>query len=114
MLDTHFDTPALFSRPGWDIADRHAVTKARQPGRPAAHGRRRRRWRLLRDLHAPRGRAPRPATCGSRRPPWSGQSRSTRCWLSTPTRSEIALTADDAPRIVAKGKRFAYLSMENA
>ena len=23
VLDTHFDTPALFSRPGWDIADRH-------------------------------------------------------------------------------------------
>jgi len=29
-------------------------------------------------------------------------------------RIEIALKADDAARIVAKGKRFAYLSMENA
>jgi membrane dipeptidase len=26
VLDTHFDTPSLFSRPGWDIADRHNVT----------------------------------------------------------------------------------------
>src|SRR5579872_3760383 len=27
VLDTHMDTPALFSRPGWDITDRHAVEK---------------------------------------------------------------------------------------
>ena len=26
VMDTHFDTPALFSRPGWDIMDKHDVT----------------------------------------------------------------------------------------
>lgn len=25
VLDTHFDTPALFSRPGWDMLERHSV-----------------------------------------------------------------------------------------
>ena len=27
VLDTHYDTPSLFSRPGWVITDRHDVDK---------------------------------------------------------------------------------------
>ncbi len=113
VLDTHLDTPAYFSRPDWDITDNHAddggysqvdlprmraggldggffVIYTEQRGRDAAGNREARDHGLQRlsQIHemlaAHRGEF------------------------------ELALTAADAERIVAAGKRVAFISMENA
>ncbi len=111
-LDTHLDVPMLFAVPGWDITARHSVQRdgsqvdlprmidggldggffaiyipqgpLTPEGRAAAHAAGLRR---MAEIHAMVDQYP-------------GQFA-------------IALTADDAPRIAASGKRIVYLSMEN-
>jgi membrane dipeptidase len=113
VLDTHFDTPSLFSRPGWNITDRHSVE---QDGS---------------QVDLPRmidggvdggffvvyiGQGPR-TEAGNNAARAAGLVRAIdihTMLARNPDTFELALTADDAARIAAKGKRFAYIAMENA
>jgi membrane dipeptidase len=113
VLDTHFDTPALFSRPGWDIADRHAVTvDGSQVDLPR-----------MADggvdggffaIYTPQGPRTKAGDDAARAAALVRAVEIHEMLVRHGDRIEIALTAADAARIVAKGKRFAYLSMENA
>lgn len=113
VLDTHLDTPAQLGRPGWSILDRHSadldgdqvdlprmieggldggwfVVFTPQGGRDEAAQRAQRDAALvravqIREMVAKHGR-----------------------------HFALALTADDATRIVASGKRAVFLSMENS
>jgi membrane dipeptidase len=113
VLDTHFDTPALFSRPGWDFADRHSVTvDGSQVDLP----------RMI-DGGVDGGFFAIFTTQGPRTTAGDNAARAAALVRAVEIREmlvkhadkiELALTADDAARITAKGKRFAYMSIENA
>ena len=113
VLDTHFDTPALFSRPGWDIADRHAVEKdGSQVDLPrmidgGVDG----GFFAIYTAQGPRTKA------GDDAARAFGLVRATEIRemiAKHPAAFELALTADDAVRIAAQRKRFVFMSMENA
>lgn len=113
VLDTHFDTPALFSRPGWDFADRHAVTKdGSQVDLPRmADGGVDGGFFAIYTAQGPRTKA---GDDAARAAALVRAVEIHEMLVKHADKIEIALKADDAARIVAKGKRFAYLSMENA
>jgi membrane dipeptidase len=113
VLDTHFDTPALFSRPGWDFADRHAVTKdGSQVDLPRmVDGGVDGGFFAIYTAQGPRTKA---GDDAARAAALVRAVEIHEMLVKHADKIEIALTADDAARIVAKGKRFAYLSMENA
>ncbi|HRF83798.1 MAG: dipeptidase [Xanthomonadales bacterium] len=113
VLDTHLDTPANFSRPGWDIADDHSAE------------------RDLSQVDLPRMR--RGGLDGGFWVIYTGQGERTpegnrlardkglvrmveihEMLAAHPDQFELALTADDAARIAGTGKRVVYISMENA
>ena len=113
VLDTHMDTPALFSRPGWDITDRHAVE---QDGSQVDLPR-------MNDggvdggffaIYTPQG----PRTkAGDDKARAFGLVRATEIHemvVKHADKFELALTADDAVRIAGQHKRFVFMSMENA
>ncbi len=113
VLDTHFDTPSLFSRPGWSITDRHSVdTDGSQVDLPR-----------MKDggvdggfFAVYIGQGPR-TEAGNNTARAAGLVRAMEIremLAKHPDQFELALTADDAARIAAKGKRFVYMSMENA
>jgi len=113
VLDTHFDTPALFSRPGWDIADRHAVTvDGSQVDLP----------RMVDGgvdggffaIYTPQGPRTKAGDDAARAAALVRAVEIHEMLVKHRDKIELALTAADAARIVGKGKRFAYLSMENA
>lgn len=113
VLDTHFDTPALFSRPGWDIADRHAVeVDGSQVDLPrmidgGVDG----GFFAIFTSQGPRTKA------GDDAARAFGLVRAVEIRemiAKHPNQFELALTADDAVRIAGKGKRFVFMSMENA
>lgn len=113
VLDTHFDTPALFSRPGWDIADRHAVeVDGSQVDLPrmidgGVDG----GFFAIFTSQGPRTKA------GDDAARAFGLNRAVEIRemiAKHPNQFELALTADDAARIAGKGKRFVFMSMENA
>ena len=54
VLDTHLDIPTRFDDGRWDFGAAPPLRRGRQPGRSAADGGGRARWRLLRHLHARR------------------------------------------------------------
>jgi len=113
VLDTHFDTPALFSRPGWDFADRHAVTKdGSQVDLPRmVDGGVDGGFFAIYTAQGPRTKA---GDDAARAAALVRAVEIHEMLVKHSDKIEIALKADDAARIVAKGKRFAYLSMENA
>jgi len=113
VLDTHFDTPALFSRPGWDIADRHAVTvDGSQVDLPRmADGGVDGGFFAIYTAQGPRTKA---GDDAARAAALVRAVEIHKMLVKHADKIELALTADDAARIAAKGKRFAYLSMENA
>lgn len=113
ILDTHFDTPALFSRPGWDIAQRHAVTvDGSQVDLPRmADGGVDGGFFAIYTVQGPRTKA---GDDAARAAALVRAVEIHEMLVKHPDKIELALTADDAARILAKGKRVAYLSMENA
>lgn len=112
VLDTHFDTPMNLGRPGWSILDRHdylldgdqvdyprmveggvdggffVIYTAQGPRTEQAD-------RIARDAALVR----------------AVQIREMIARHSD--KFELAITAEDAPRITAAGKKFVYISMEN-
>lgn len=113
VLDTHFDTPALFARPGWDMADRHAVTiDGSQVDLPRmADGGVDGGFFAIYTAQGPRTKA---GDDAARAAALVRAVEIHKMLAKHADKIELALTADDAARIVGKGKRFAYLSMENA
>lgn len=112
VLDTHFDTPANLGRPGWSITDRHSVgVDGDQVDYP----------RMVEGgvdggffaIYTPSG----PATPeGDRAARDFGIRRAVQIREMIAKHSDVfalALTADDAIRAAARGKRFVFLSMEN-
>lgn len=113
VLDSHLDTPLTLTRPGWNITERHGY---RQDGSQVDLPR-------MREggldggffaVYTPQG----PRT-------EEGRAYASAYGLATLTRIRdvidrnpdsfaLALTADDARRIAAQGKRVVFISMENA
>ena len=113
VLDSHLDTPLTLTRPGWNIIERHDY---RQDGSQVDLPR-------MREggldggffaVYTPQG----PRT-------EEGRAYASAYGLATLTRIRdvidrnpdsfaLALTADDARRIAAQGKRVVFISMENA
>lgn len=113
VLDSHLDTPLTLTRPGWNILERHDY---RQDGSQIDLPR-------MREggldggffaVYTPQG----PRT-------EEGRAYASAYGLATLTRIRdvidrdpdsfaLALTADDARRIAAQGKRVVFISMENA
>ncbi|MES2255389.1 MAG: dipeptidase [Pseudomonadota bacterium] len=113
VLDTHMDTPALFSRPGWDITDRHAVEKdGSQVDLP----------RMIDGgvdggffaIYTPQGPRTKAGDDAARA---FGLVRATEIHemvVKHADKFELALTADDALRIAGQHRHFVFMSMENA
>jgi membrane dipeptidase len=112
VLDTHFDTPANLGRPGWSIMDRHAVaTDGDQVDYP----------RMVEGgvdggffaIYTPSGpRTP----AGDLAARDFGLQRAVQIREMVAKHGNVfvlALTADDAVRAAAAGKRFVFMSMEN-
>lgn len=111
-LDTHLDTPMLFSVTGWDIAKAHDVAKdgsqvdlprMKQGGLDGGF------WAtyIPQGPLTPQGRA-------AARDAALVRVQEIREMVATHPRDfELAFTPEDAPRIVAAGRRVVYLSMEN-
>lgn len=113
VLDTHFDTPSLFSRPGWSITDRHDVDKdGSQVDLPrmidgGVDG----GFFAIFTSQGPRTKA------GDDAARAFGLVRANEIRemiAKNPNTFELALTADDAVRIAGKKKRFVFMSIENA
>ncbi len=109
MLDTHLDTPVHFDRQGWSIMDRHSMADD------------------LSQVDVPRMIAG--GLSGGFFVIYTGQSNDQPAMLAQararlaairrvvaehPDALEIALTADDARRIAASGKRIVFISIENS
>lgn len=112
-LDTHLDTPALFSQPGWKITDRHSYradgSQVDYP-RMVEGGLDGGFWVIF------TGQGERDAE-GNRKARDAGLRRLAEIRemvAANPDRFELATTADDAARIKAAGKKSVYISMENA
>ena len=112
VLDTHYDTPALFHQPGWDILDRHDYrVDGSQVDLP----------RIIEGgvdggffaIFAPQGeRGP----LGNTKARDFGLVRATEIHEMVAKHGAqfvIALKADDVAPILAAKKRFVFLSMEN-
>lgn len=113
VLDTHLDTPANFGRPGWRIADDHAhegdLSQVDLP-RMKAGGLDGGFW-VIYTAQGARDEV------GKRDARDHGLERLTsihEMLAANPEEFELALSAQDAERIVASGKRVAFISMENA
>lgn len=113
VLDTHLDTPANFARPDWRIADDHQhegdlsqvdLPRMKSGGLDGGF------WVIY------TAQGPRDAV-GKRAARDHGLARlvDIREVLAANTGDmELALSAEDAERIVLSGKRVAFISMENA
>ncbi|MEL1263130.1 dipeptidase [Pseudoxanthomonas putridarboris] len=113
VLDTHLDTPANFRRPGWSIADDHQhegdLSQVDLP-RMKAGGLDGGFW-VVYTAQGARDEAGKQAA----RDHGLERLTSIREMLAAHADEfELALTADDAERIAAAGKRIAFISMENA
>ena len=113
VLDTHLDTPANLRRPGWDISDDHThegdLSQVDLP-RMKAGGLDGGFW-VIYTAQGARDDA------GKRDARDHGLERlvSIREMLAAHAENmELALTAGDAERIAAAGKRVSFISMENA
>ena len=112
-LDSHLDTPMNFARPGWDFFDRHDHSKdGSQIDYP----------RMLEGaldgglwvIYTPqRGRSERD-DIEARDHGLKRLAQIRELIAAHPDKLELALTADDAARIKAAGKRVFYISIENA
>lgn len=112
VLDTHFDTPANLGRPGWSILDRHdRVLDDSQVDLPRMiEGGVDGGFFVIFTPQGPRGAA------------GNAAARDHAVFRATEIREmvarhsaqfELALAAEDAGRILARKKRFVFMSMEN-
>lgn len=113
VLDTHLDTPANFQRPGWSIRDRHDhegdqsqvdLPRMQEGGLDGGF------WVIYTDQGAR-------DESGNRAARDHGLIRLTEIremLAANAADFELALTAADAERIAASGKRVSFISMENA
>lgn len=113
VLDTHLDTPANFSRPGWRIVDSHEqdadLAQVDLP-RMKAGGLDGGFWVVY------TGQGSRDSA-GNREARDHALERLVaihKMLEANPADFQLALTAEDAERIVAEGKRVVFISMENA
>ncbi|MFT3966719.1 MAG: dipeptidase [Sphingobium sp.] len=112
VLDTHFDTPANLGRPGWAITDRHSV---KEDGDQVDYPR-------MVDGGVDGGFFAIYLGQGPRTPEGDRAARDAALVRAVQIREmaarhpdifELAVTAQDARRIAAHGKRFVFMSMEN-
>jgi len=113
VLDTHFDTPANFGRPGWDMLDRHSVAK---DGSQVD-------WPRMVEGGVDGGFFAVFTPQGPRTPEGNARARDAALVRAVEIREMVAkhgdrfalaTTPEDAPAIVKAGKKFVYLSMENS
>lgn len=113
VLDTHFDTPANFGRPGWDIMDRHAVeADGSQVDYP----------RMVEGgvdggffvVFTPQGPRTPEATAKARDAALLRAVEIREMVARHGDRFALALTADDAAAILKSRRRFVYMSVENS
>jgi membrane dipeptidase len=114
-LDSHLDTPAQFDDPRWDILQRHEPDLAKgenQVDYPRmVEGGLDGGWWVIYTEQT--GRTP----ADNRLARDHGLKRLLQIHelvAAHPDKFELALTAADAPRIAAAGRRVVYISMENA
>lgn len=112
VLDTHFDTPANFSRPGWSILDRHDVQRDdSQVDLP----------RMIEGgvdggffvVFTPQGARGEAGNAAARDYAVYRTSEIREMVARHFEHFELALTAEDPGPILARKKRFVFMSMEN-
>lgn len=113
VLDSHLDTPLNLLRPGWDILDRHRYKDdGSQVDLP----------RMIDGgldggfwvIYTPPGPRTEAGRAYASNYGLSVLARIKDLISRAPDRFELALTAADARRIAAEGKRVVFISMENA
>ncbi|BAP44041.1 renal dipeptidase [Pseudomonas sp. StFLB209] len=113
VLDSHLDTPLNFLRPGWDILARHSYKDdGSQVDLP----------RMIDGgldggfwvIYTPPGPRTEAGRAYASNYGLSVLARIKDLISRAPERFELALTAADARRIAAEGKRVVFISMENA
>jgi membrane dipeptidase len=112
VLDTHFDTPANFSREGWNIMDRHDV---RVDGSQVDYP------RMVEGgvdggffaIYTPQGARTPEGDLKSRDAALVRGLEIHEMVAANPKQFEIALTPDQALDIAKRHKRFVFISMEN-
>jgi membrane dipeptidase len=111
-LDTHLDTPANFSRPGWDMMDRHRVEDRSQVDYPRmVEGGLKGGFFAIYTPQGPRTEA------GDRNARDAALMRAVEIHDMVAKHGDVfalALKADDAAAINAEGKRFVFMSIENS
>jgi membrane dipeptidase len=111
-LDTHLDTPANFARAGWDIMDRHKVEDRSQVDYPRmVDGGLKGGFFAVYTPQGPRTEA------GDRNARDAALIRAMEIREMIAKHGDVfalALKADDAAAITAKGKRFVFMSIENS
>lgn len=113
VLDTHLDTPANFTKPGWSILDRHSATEDfSQVDYPRlVEGGLDGGWWAI---YSAQGPLTSEATAASLKTAQERMRLIRTLTTDHPDKFELALTAADAPRIAAAGRRVVYISIENA
>lgn len=113
VLDTHFDTAMSLAREGWDVTQRHTfaedltqvdLPRLREGGVDGGF------W----TLYTPQGPRTPEGHAAARDHALQVALRIHRMVAAHPTQFELALRADDAPRIAAAGRQVVFLSIENA
>jgi membrane dipeptidase len=112
-LDTHLDTPANFASPGWDIMQAHTVaadlSQVDYP-RLVTGGLDGGFWAI----YTPQGPRTAEGNANARSAALQTAVRIREMVARNHDHFELALRADDAASIVARGKRVVYLSIENS
>ena len=112
-LDTHLDTPLNFPRPGWDITEGHTwgedfsqvdLPRMVQGGLDGGFF----------VIYTPQGPRTPAGHMAARNAALLRTVQIREMIARHSDRFELALTADDAARIAASGKRIVYLSIENS
>jgi membrane dipeptidase len=111
-LDTHLDTPANFSRPGWDIMQRHRAEEFSQVDYP----------RMVEGgldggffaIYTPQGPLTPDGMMAARNAALLRAAAIREMVARNGTHFELAFKPTDAARIAAKGKRVVYQSIENS
>jgi len=112
-LDTHLDTPAFFSRPGWKISDRHSFegdgSQIDYP-RMVEGGLDGGFW----VIYTGQGERDEAGNLKARDAGLGRLAEIREMVAANADKFELATSADDAARIKAAGKKSVYISMENA
>lgn len=111
-LDTHLDTPANFAKPGWDIMDRHRVEDDSRVDYP----------RMVEGglkggffaIYTPQGPRTPEGDHAARDAALVRALEIHEMIAKHGDRFELALKADDAAAIAARGKRIVFMSIENS